>query len=65
MVPWCLFFYLPSSSLPTDTSMAFDQGWHKQVQVFFANRKKHVRNTCFLRGCGKKQVDYGTTPQQL
>jgi len=45
--------------------MAFDQGWHKQVQVFFANRKKHVRNTCFLRGCGKKQVDYGTTPQQL
>jgi len=30
--------------------------WHKQEQVFFTNRKKHVRNTCFLPGCCKKQI---------
>jgi len=42
-----------------------NQGWHKQEQVFFTNRKKHVRNTCFLPGCCEKQVDYGTPEQQF
>ena len=33
--------------------------------MFFTNRKKHVRNTCYLPGCCVKQVDYGTTAQHL
>jgi hypothetical protein len=43
-----------------------EQGWHKQEQVFFwspprgdwmffTNREKHVRTTCFLPGCYKNR----------
>jgi hypothetical protein len=55
-------YFCDLSSLITSS---LRQGWHKQEQLFFTNRKKHVRNTCFLPGRCKKQVDYGTTTQEF